>query len=108
MSAAPGQWHRSAGHPPQPLAANGQVDDREVGVVAEVADDHAIDAPVEVGDDVASRSCVIGRGVETFSICSAMALASGTPTQIGSTPLALLVLEDDDGRARHRVDHQAL
>ena len=32
-----------------------------------------------------SRSCVIGRGVVTFSICSAMALASKTPTQIGST-----------------------
>ena len=32
-----------------------------------------------------SRSCVIGRGVWMFSICSAMALASKTPTQIGST-----------------------
>ena len=32
-----------------------------------------------------SRSCVIGRGVVTFSICRAMALASNTPTQIGST-----------------------
>src|SRR5712692_11650115 len=32
-----------------------------------------------------SRSCVIGRGVDTFSICSAMALASKMPTQIGST-----------------------
>ncbi len=32
-----------------------------------------------------SRSCVIGRGVVTFSICSAMALASKTPTQIGRT-----------------------
>ena len=32
-----------------------------------------------------SRSCVIGRGVEMFSICSAMALASKIPTQIGST-----------------------
>src|SRR5262245_15646044 len=32
-----------------------------------------------------SRSCVIGRGVVTFSICSAMALASKIPTQIGST-----------------------
>ena len=32
-----------------------------------------------------SRSCVIGRGVWMFSICSAMALASNTPTQIGST-----------------------
>src|SRR5690349_23068120 len=31
------------------------------------------------------RSCVIGRGVVTFSICSAMALASNTPTQIGRT-----------------------
>src|SRR5258707_13257468 len=31
------------------------------------------------------RSWVIGRGVVTFSICSAMALASNTPTQIGST-----------------------
>src|SRR5215472_2831827 len=33
------------------------------------------------------RSCVIGRGVETFSISSAMALASYTPTQMGSTVL---------------------
>ena len=32
-----------------------------------------------------SRSCVIGRGVATFSICSAIALASKSPTQIGST-----------------------
>src|SRR3989442_4561925 len=32
-----------------------------------------------------NRSCVIGRGVEIFSICSAMALASKMPTQIGST-----------------------
>src|SRR4051794_37497837 len=32
-----------------------------------------------------SRSWVIGRGVVTFSICSAIALASKTPTQIGST-----------------------
>ena len=32
-----------------------------------------------------SRSCVIGRGVATFSICRAIALASETPTQIGST-----------------------
>src|SRR3954466_14729971 len=32
-----------------------------------------------------SRSCVIGRGVETFSICSAIAFASKTPTQIGRT-----------------------
>ncbi len=32
-----------------------------------------------------SRSCVIGRGVAMFSICSAMALASKMPTQIGST-----------------------
>ena len=33
------------------------------------------------------RSCVIGRGVTTFSISSAMALASYTPTQIGRIPL---------------------
>ena len=32
-----------------------------------------------------SKSCVIGRGVVTFSICSAIALASKTPTQMGST-----------------------
>ena len=32
-----------------------------------------------------SRSCVIGRGVATFSICSAIAFASKMPTQIGST-----------------------
>src|SRR4029079_621037 len=32
-----------------------------------------------------SRSCVIGRGVVTFSIWSAMALASNTPTQMGRT-----------------------
>src|SRR6185503_8104551 len=32
-----------------------------------------------------SRSCVIGRGVAMFSICSAMAFASKMPTQIGST-----------------------
>src|SRR5262245_62805721 len=32
-----------------------------------------------------SRSWVIGRAVVTFSICSAMALASKMPTQIGST-----------------------
>src|SRR5215217_4405861 len=31
------------------------------------------------------RSWVIGRGVATFSICRAMALASNSPTQIGST-----------------------
>src|ERR1039457_472986 len=33
------------------------------------------------------RSCVIGRGVETFSISRAMAFASYTPTQMGSTVL---------------------
>src|ERR1035441_9176103 len=33
------------------------------------------------------RSWVMGRGVETFSISRAMALASYTPTQIGSTTL---------------------
>ena len=32
-----------------------------------------------------SRSCVIGRGVWTFSTWRAMALASKTPTQMGST-----------------------
>src|SRR4051812_26904383 len=32
-----------------------------------------------------SRSCVIGRGVAMFSICSAIAFASKMPTQIGST-----------------------
>src|ERR1051325_9476439 len=32
-----------------------------------------------------SRSCVLGRGVAMFSICSAIALASKMPTQIGST-----------------------
>ena len=32
-----------------------------------------------------SRSCVIGRGVATFSIWSAIAFASKMPTQIGST-----------------------
>ena len=32
-----------------------------------------------------SRSWVIGRGVEMFSICKAMAFASNIPTQIGST-----------------------
>src|SRR5437867_10812253 len=32
-----------------------------------------------------SRSCVIGRGVAMFSICSAMAFASKIPTQIGRT-----------------------
>src|SRR5437763_1679482 len=32
-----------------------------------------------------SKSCVIGRGVEMFSICSAIAFASKMPTQIGST-----------------------
>src|SRR3954470_3810264 len=32
-----------------------------------------------------SRWRVIGRGVATFSICSAIAFASKTPTQIGST-----------------------
>ena len=37
-----------------------------------------------------SRSCVIGRGVVTFSICSAMAFASNTPTQIGSTRCSAL------------------
>src|SRR5262249_34643381 len=31
------------------------------------------------------RSCVMGRGVDTFSISSAIALASYTPTQMGST-----------------------
>src|SRR3990170_1778660 len=38
------------------------------------------------------RSCVIGRGVCTFSISRAMALASYTPTQIGrmASPLASL------------------
>ena len=32
-----------------------------------------------------NRSWVIGRGVDTFSICSAIAFASKMPTQIGST-----------------------
>src|SRR6476620_10683082 len=32
-----------------------------------------------------SRSCVMGRGVATFSIWRAMAFASATPTQMGST-----------------------
>src|SRR5262249_41066651 len=33
------------------------------------------------------RSCVMGRGVATFSISSAIAFASYTPTQMGSTVL---------------------
>src|SRR5688572_18462607 len=37
-----------------------------------------------------SRSCVIGRCGVTFSICSAIAFASNTPTQIGSTRLPSL------------------
>src|SRR3954471_23259940 len=37
-----------------------------------------------------SRSWVIGRGVVTFSIWSAIAFASGTPTQIGSTRCSAL------------------
>src|ERR1017187_9851555 len=38
------------------------------------------------------RSWVMGRGVETFSISSAIAFASYTPTQMGSTVLPLMSL----------------
>ena len=55
-----------------------------------------------------SRSCVIGRGVATFSICSAIALASKMPTQIGSTRSPILVLQDHDRHVGDRVDHQPL
>ena len=55
-----------------------------------------------------SRSCVIGRGVEMFSICSAMALASNMPTQIGSTRCPSLSRRITIGHVRDRIDHQAL
>ncbi len=38
----------------------------------------------------------MGRGVSTFSICRAMALASKTPTQIGRTREPSLLAQDDD------------
>src|SRR5262245_17311411 len=44
------------------------------------------------------RSCVIGRGVAMFSICSAIAFASKMPTQIGSTRSPCLSLRITIGR----------
>ena len=55
-----------------------------------------------------SRSCVIGRGVWMFSICSAMALASNTPTQIGSTFCPSLSRRMMMGMFVIGIDHQAL
>ena len=55
-----------------------------------------------------SRSCVIGRGVWMFSICSAMALASNTPTQIGSTFCPSLSRRMMIGMLVIGIDHQAL
>ena len=55
-----------------------------------------------------SRSCVIGRGVVTFSICSAMALASNTPTQIGSTRCPSLSRRMMIGMLVIGIDHQPL
>ena len=48
----------------------------------------------------------MGRGVETFSISRAMALASYTPTQMGSTVLPFTILQDDDGHVGHGIHHQ--
>ena len=55
-----------------------------------------------------SRSCVIGRGVVTFSICSAMALASKMPTQIGSTRCPSLSRRMMIGMLVIGIDHQPL
>ena len=78
-------------------------------VLLELADHDALDAGLRARSiTFFSRSCVIGRGVWTFSIWSAMALASKTPTQIGQDPLALGLAEDDDRHVRDGVDHQPL
>jgi hypothetical protein len=58
------------------------VNHRVEGVLLQVADDDLVNGRVEVLDDVAQQ---IGRGVWMFSICSAIAFASNTPTQIGNT-----------------------
>ena len=55
-----------------------------------------------------SRSCVIGRGVAMFSICSAMAFASKMPTQIGSTLCPSLSRRMTIGVFVIGVDHQPL
>ena len=55
-----------------------------------------------------SRSCVIGRGVAMFSICSAMALASKMPDPDRQHLLPVLVAQDDDRHVGDRVDHQPL
>jgi hypothetical protein len=55
------------------------VDRGEIGAVADVGDDDA--------RKVLSRSWVIGRGVGTFSMIRAMALASKDPIQMGRTRL---------------------
>ena len=47
-----------------------------------------------------SRSCVIGRGVAMFSICSAMAFASKMPDPDRQHPLPVLVAQDDDRHVR--------
>jgi hypothetical protein len=55
-----------------------------------------------------SRSCVIGRGGVTFSICSAMAFASKMPTQIGRTFCPAVSRSRNDRHVGHRVHHQPL
>ena len=76
------------------------MNERVEGVVLEVAHDDFLDRAVEVSITLRSRSCVIGRGGATFSICGAMALASKTPDPDRQHPLAVLVAQDDDGHVR--------
>ncbi len=64
---------------------HGEIDQRVERVVPQSATTTFSIPGVEIADQFGRRSCVIGRGVVTFSIWSAMALASATPTQMGRT-----------------------
>ena len=91
------------------LALDGQMDRGEEGVLLQVRDHDAIDlARPRSLIRLRSRSCVIGRGVATFSICSAMALASKMPTQIGRTRSPSLSFRMTIGVFGDRVHHEPL
>src|SRR5678815_1662818 len=90
------------------LAAHGEVDHSEVSVVLEVANHDAIDPPLEVGDDVPEQ--VVGHRARRRDVLDLQrnGIRLGDTDPDWKHPLALLVLQDNDRRTRHWVNHQTL
>jgi hypothetical protein len=84
------------------------VNQREEGVVLEVADHDPIDAPVEVRDDVAEQVvCHGSRGRHVLDLQGdRIGFEDANPDW--ENALSVLVLQDHDRRVRDRVDHQSL